>query len=408
MLISGSPSFDQRLLVHVLKTLPDIDLEVRTENRSGGFYNPGSIPFTPDSQDAFIFLDYPTARSDNTPLNSAVTHIRNQQAPLFLILNDEVSLKRLSALSEFLPIEDNSGIVADRNVVPELTPLGLLHPATQIVEDPQDLLNFWRNLPPVTAYSGQLRLKTDASVLVKSENSGNTAGVPLLVAGFRNSIKMLLFPVSGFGSWHFQLLDDADREQFFRMFMENSIRWLMNREDLEKIQIAPGKPVYQLGEYIEFSGQVFDDFYREINDAEVQLEIRGEEYQLKDIIPYMDGYYVYRTAGIPSGSYSYLITAQKSGRQIGQRSGRFVMEELELEMQETAANIQLMKELASRSGGEHWSVQQFLKASETFRYRSQVQFVNREEVLWNKLYWLIIVIILLSVEWFFRKRWGLL
>ena len=192
------------------------------------------------------------------------------------------------------------------------------------------------------------------------------------------------------------------------MFMENSIRWLMNREDLEKIQIAPGKTVYQLGEYIEFSGQVFDDFYREINDAEVQLEINGEEYQLKDIIPYMDGYYVYRTAGIPSGNYTYLITAQKSGRQIGQRRGRFVMEELELEMQETAANVQLMKELASGSGGEHWSVQQFLKALETFRYRSQEQFINREEVLWNKIYWLVIVIVLLSVEWFFRKRWGLL
>jgi hypothetical protein len=324
------------------------------------------------------------------------------------MINDDVSLGKLVGLNTYLPIEENSKIIASENIVVRLTPLGLLHPTTQLAGEPQQLQYLWRNLPPVTGYANQLRSKSDALILLAAEGFPSSEQFPLLITGFRNGIKMMVFPVSGFGSWHFQLQEDPDRENFFKMFMENTIRWLVNREDLQKVQITASQTVYRLGEYIEFSGQVFNDFYEQINDAEVQLEISGEDYQLKDIIPNLEGFYVYRTAGIPSGNYTFKIVARKGKNEVGQRRGKFVMEELELELQETAANISLMKQLAANSAGEHWSIKEFLEAAEDFNFQSQIQFVNQEEVLWNKLYWLIIIIILLSVEWFLRKRWGLL
>ena len=67
-----------------------------------------------------------------------------------------------------------------------------------------------------------------------------------------------------------------------------------------------------------------------------------------------------------------------------------------------------MKQMAANSSGKFWSIKEFLEASESFNLQSQIQYINQEEILWNKLYWLIVIVGLLSLEWFLRKRWGLL
>ncbi len=85
LLISGQPLFDQRLLMQVLKQLPDIQLQVLSENNSGGFYEKSSQPIVPDSMDVFIFLGYPTRKSQSDFLNRCLLSVQNQKIPVFFI-----------------------------------------------------------------------------------------------------------------------------------------------------------------------------------------------------------------------------------------------------------------------------------------------------------------------------------
>lgn len=408
LLVSGQPSFDQRILFHVLQQLPDVRVTVLSENRLGRFYEPNVRSVDPDSQDLFIYLGYPTVRSDKNFLNSMLSSIQKNNIPLLFMLNENSNLSNLKPVQDILPVNINSRALPSNNAMVRLTATGLLHPATRMQEETRNLSEWWKDLPPVTSFGRGLEVNSDASIIVRQESAREKERYPLLVAASRRDTKSLLFAMSDFASWHFQLQDDPEREFFFKSMIDQMIRWLVSREDLQRIHIRPNQRVYRLGELVEFSGQVFDEFYREVDDAEVSIVIEGDSFRVEDVMPNLGGYYAFRTASIPSGIYEYEIKASSGGRFMGSVKGKLAIEQLELEWQETVANMTLMQQLAANSGGRHWSINEFLNSINKFQFEEQIQLLSHELVLWNKYYWLIAIILLLSLEWFLRKRWGLL
>jgi len=407
-LISGQPSFDQRILIHILNQLPSIQVTVLTENRLGRFYEPGFQRIDPDSQDVYIFLGYPTRISDKNYLSAVLSSIKKNNIPLFCMLTEYTYLVNLAPVEDILPIFLNSRLSRTENSMVRITPTGLLHPATRLQDESRNRSEWWQDLPPVTDFGRDLELQKTSSVLLTREAGNEEDQVPLFMAASGKDNKSLLLAFSGFGNWHMLLQDDPVRETFFRSLVDRGIRWLVSREDLQRIHIKPQQQVYQLGEMVEFSGQVFDEFYREVNDAEVNVVIRGDSFQIEDIIPNQGGYYAYRTASIPSGIYEYKIKATSGERFLGEVRGKIAVEQLELEWQETVANISLMQQLAGNTGGQHWRVKEFLENMDQFRFTEQTQLLAHELVIWNNYYWLVAIISLLALEWFLRKRWGLL
>ena len=62
-----------------------------------------------------------------------------------------------------------------------------------------------------------------------------------------------------------------------------------------------------------------------------------------------------------------------------------------------------------RSGGKLLSgTDDLLKAIETYGKKVEKTFVEEKRIpLWGTLYILILIIALLSTEWYLRRRWGL-
>jgi hypothetical protein len=86
--------------------------------------------------------------------------------------------------------------------------------------------------------------------------------------------------------------------------------------------------------------------------------------------------------------------------------------DLNLEFQETRMNIALLRQLAERTGGV------FLPSADAGRLKEEIlrgpEMRSREVItgtsieLWNWQYTLAVIIVLLSLEWFLRKRLGML
>jgi hypothetical protein len=408
LLISGQPTFDQRLLLRVLQQLPDVQLFVLSENSAGGFYEKNSQLIKADSMDAILMLGYLTRNSNSSFLNSCILTVQKLQILCFIFITRGTHLAGLSPLAELLSLQKESRVIESLNVVAGLTTAGILHPVTRIDDDNQTLQELWKDLPPVTGYGLGLKLLNPALVLLREVSPENQETSPLLYSSTRNENKVLVMAVTNIGSWHFQLQDDLRREALFKNFMDHAIRWLVSREDLQKINISPSQKVFNLGDVVEFSGQVFDEFYRPLADAQVELKIRGENFELDEVVNRQGDEYRFQTIGIPSGSYTFQVIAQKGGQSVGQIQGKFVVEQLELELQETKANPALMREIAAAAGGKSWSVKRALEEISRLRLQEQVQILNTEYILWNQWYWLLLLVLLLSSEWFLRKRWGLL
>ena len=77
-------------------------------------------------------------------------------------------------------------------------------------------------------------------------------------------------------------------------------------------------------------------------------------------------------------------------------------------MQQTAANYNLLQQIAQKTGGNFIRLKDLPGELKHTNLKSRNEFISKETDLWNHLWWLVILIILLSLEWFFRKRWGLL
>ncbi|MCK5455155.1 MAG: VWA domain-containing protein, partial [Calditrichia bacterium] len=128
LLVSGQPSFDQRILFHVLQQLPDVRVTVLSENRLGRFYEPNVRSVDPDSQDLFIYLGYPTVRSDKNFLNSMLSSIQKNNIPLLFMLNENSNLSNLKPVQDILPVNIKSRALPSNNAMVRLTATGLLHP----------------------------------------------------------------------------------------------------------------------------------------------------------------------------------------------------------------------------------------------------------------------------------------
>jgi len=408
LLLSGQPTFDQRMLVYVLRQLPDIQFTVLTEKSPGTFYEGDFRRVQPDSQDVFIFLGFPTERTLQKQLQQIFQSVQERKLPLFFLINSNTVLEKLLPWKELLPVEVPSRLIPRENVMAKLTAGGQLHPVTRLTENRQNLLSLWQDLPPVESFGQGLKFRPGNRVLLTEAGDESSSGSPLLVASVQKETKSLLLAAADFAGWHLQLQDDPNRDTFFQTFIERAVKWLANREDIQRVQIRPAKKVFSAGEAVTFSGQVLDEFYHPLDDAEVEIVIQGEGIKRSDVLMAQGSYYQYQASGLAPGTYSYRLTARRNGEEIGRAEGKIVVEELELEMQELQANPALMREIALRSGGRFWSARQLVKQLKTFRFKQQVHFSKVEHILWNKGYWLVLLVLLLSIEWFLRKRWGLL
>jgi hypothetical protein len=404
-LLSGQPSFDQQMLSYVLKQIPDIQLHVFSENINGSFYEPGFPSLATDSQDVYIFMGYPTAKSNVLNFDKISRAILQNHIAVLLNIATTTSMNKLGELSPILPFTERSQVMVQDNVMVNLTMDGRLHPVMKIDENPQNVLNLWTDLPPVIGLGAKLFPRENGRILL--ENVGRTK-YPLIIASVQDDTKILLLAMTNIGNWHFQLQDTPDRDRFFLIFIERALKWLVNREDIQRLQIFPDKKVYQMGETIQFSGQVYDEFYHQLRDAEVKIQISGEGIERQDIFTVDGGYYFYQTVGLPPGLFRYRLTAINNEQLIGQAVGNIVVEELEIEKQETKANYTLMRQIAEKSNGAVWSVRSAIQYLDQLDMTEKIQLSDFEYVLWNKSYWLVISIILLSLEWFLRKRWGML
>jgi hypothetical protein len=203
-------------------------------------------------------------------------------------------------------------------------------------------------------------------------------------------------------------------------FLSNAVRWLTTREDEKQVRVRTSKQLYSVVEPIEFMGQVYDDTYRPLDNARIEVSIgpvsptgRRQTSVLEIILdPLGSGQYEGSLEGLDEGDYRFNARVSIEGRQIASENGVFSVGGLHLEFIETKMNKPLLEQMASRTGGRYYdptatgTLAKDIAALPTFQPREIVR--SSEISLWNSHWMLILVITLFATEWFLRKRNGLL
>ena len=220
--------------------------------------------------------------------------------------------------------------------------------------------------------------------------------------------------MSAYRTWRWSTLpaSRSNAAPLWPALVTNLARWASADLDTP-VRVRPDAPVFAGTEPVTFSGRVFDGRGELVSDAAVSLTIANEE---GEELPYSmthagGGQYRADAGALPAGSYTYTATAARGGTDLGTDAGSFDVDTPNVERQATRANLELLTQLAARTGGEVLFLEEAEVLPERLQAHPDFTSIRRAErssqTLAHAWPFLVLLISLLSAEWFLRKRQGL-
>jgi hypothetical protein len=359
--------------------------------------------------DLLVLLDSPEFLEQNQKGIKDLMSVRG--ISMLLLVGDEFYKRAgLSGSPDYLPydlIKGKKPLSQTFNLT--LTQEGKVHPITRLLDDPEENLSLWANLPP---FEQLIPLKEKAGAKILAIFSGNQEALPGIIVKEQEKGKIEVLSFSPLWKWDFLLWGIGQDNSAYKKFWENSFRWLLSKEDLERFRIFTDKNVYKRGEEINFSSRLFDESYQKIKGAEIRMKVFPREKQadstLLTLTPDENGDYSYTVSFLPPGKYLFRGEARQNGISLGASSGIFEVEQTSLEDEDLKPNKELLRQIALLSGGEYSEPENFPQLLRGLNLKKIVKLKTREIPLWDQPVLLLLFILFLSTEWFFRKRFQLL
>jgi len=167
---------------------------------------------------------------------------------------------------------------------------------------------------------------------------------------------------------------------------------------------------FQENQPVEFDAELYNENYELVNEFDIGMTIQDEEGRQFPFVFNKSGNAYQLNAGTyPPGNYSFVAKVAETG-QYPSEGGQFSVSALDLESLNTIADHNLLFQLSSENQGKMYGPGQLDQLAEDLLQREEIKPVTYTrksyEDLINK-WWVVAVILgLLALEWFLRKRAG--
>jgi hypothetical protein len=168
--------------------------------------------------------------------------------------------------------------------------------------------------------------------------------------------------------------------------------------------------VFDEGENVLINAELYNDALELINTPDVRIELKndaGKDYSF--LFSRDDKSYQLDAGTLPVGEYNYTATT-KNGDKAFTATGQLTVKPLNLESRQSAANHQLLNTIAKQSGGKMLMPSEVNQLAGLIRKNENIKTVVYEDKRYNDIIdvkWVFVIILtLLGLEWFLRKREG--
>ena len=410
LLVAGAPSPDVSSFLRMLRSDDTAEVQSFIQSKNGSFYE-GNLPTDLSEFDLILLVGYPGS-SSNSVESKRLTDVVLAGTPFLFVLDRTTNLSALARdFSSVLPVRPEAirtGFVEGTFLQ---SPSAASH-AIFNIEDRRDG-SIWRRLPPISLNESRWTTSPAATVLATTEIRGIPLGDPLFVVSRQGTVKSAALLAFGFWRWSLTPQDLGPEAERFKALFANLIQWLYATDDDRLVRVHPSEREYAEGESVILRGEVYDESLRPVSDASLSLQLTSPEGQ---IFPYEmqsrgNGRYSVDIGSLPAGTFSYTAIALRDDTELGSDTGSFSIGRRTLEFRRTRADFDILAQIASRSGGTALSPDQtdqvgaLLRALPTFVPVTQAS-INQSR-LWQRYPFMILILVLLSTEWFFRKRSGM-
>jgi hypothetical protein len=408
-IFAGSPSPDLTFIKNSLKQDDNYSIKSLTQVSEDKYAEKEAVDLV-DSADIFVLIGFPAANTPAALLDKIAKRISDHNVPFFLTFTNGTDINKLRYLQAELPFNFQNGYRGFREVQPHIFGDKKNNPIIQ--NKSSDIAASWNDLPPVNQPSYDFFPKPESKEIAKVKVNNTIINSSLIVSRSFSSKRSIA--VLAENIWKWKLQTARKNSDLFDRFILNSVRWL-NASGLDKrVKIKTIKRNYSLGEIIEFNALVYDESINHLSNADIKLNVTSSENEFYevDLQSIGNGIYEGQIRINEKGDYKFTGEVFLDEEYIGNDNGMFNVGELNIEMLDPRMNFEFLNLLANETNGEFAFAENYENLFEKIRAVNDKsrkdKIITSDFTLWSDEWLMVIAIFFFSVEWFLRKRAGML
>ncbi len=397
LVISGGPGYDNEFTGSVLKRIGNYNITYRTQKSAGEFYE-GPIDTRQFAELSTVFLlNFPATVTSAALANEIANNTKQFNIPVIFFAGKNSDYQKLGSFEDLIPFSvsrPNSG-----ESILKLQPVGGIENGLDKIPGLGAANEIFKNVSGILPKPGSITLATDRA-----------SGEPIIlnrVSGMSRSSAFL-----GYGLWRWKLNQGTNAEKTMEAMLIEMINMTLQKEKRTKLRVYPAKDIFDYTEGVKIYAEVYDENYLLTRNAKLTGKVTRKDGTSAGELKFTpaDNKFTAELPHLPANDYYIECDAEYNGTYWAKDNNRFLSDTVNTEYLETRPDYDLLNVLASKTGGAVItadSVKEYSailnKLKETLPKEETKEKYLRFD-LWGNKYYLLLVILLFSIEWILRKR----
>lgn len=339
--------------------------------------------------------------SETHSASALIRQLANAEVPVLYILGNQSQLPSFNNLQQGLSIMPAGQDLSE--AIPEL------NSGFSLFSVSDEFVGMLRELPPLFVPFASYQAATTAQVLFHQRIGNVITQQPLImfvdVAGPRTGI------IAGEGIWRWRLhsfLKQGSHRHFDEL-VSRMVQYLSLKEDKSRFRTNTRQYYYE-NDPVIFQAELYNASYELINQPEVHLSVMDEQglghsWQMQRTA----NAYRLDAGSFPPGTYTWESSTTLAGERFAAK-GMFVVSALNIEGLHTVADHELLYELSQATGADVFYPGEWSRLMDALQANNEIApmiytRMDFDELINMKMIFFLILL-LLSLEWFMRKRAG--
>ncbi len=389
LMLSDGPHPDLGAIRNSVLELQNYEIKLFTGNE---------VPDSLTNYSLIILNQLPSVKNAASKL---LARIKDSRIPVLFLVGPNSLLEQLNTLDLGLKISASKNTEEVQALVDKNFSLFMLSEGTK---------DLFETAPPLVAPFGNTELMPAIQNLAHQSIRNIPTNKTLMAFGTDKGRKIGFIVGEGIWRWRLHNYMANGNHDAFNELTQKMIQYLALRENEDNFNVYH-PALYQETDDIELTAELYTDSYELINTPEVSITIKNDS--LREFNYQFDrtsDFYRLNAGNLRPGDYSFEAKTQL-GNQPFTEKGNFSIVKNDLEIQNTQADFSVLYQLSLQTGGQFYTFENYGTLLDDISQNKQIAVQQHQQIIqneWINLKLLFFILLgLFSIEWFFRKYWGI-
>lgn len=339
--------------------------------------------------------------SSNPQHLKAIQKLKDENIPILFIIGSQTNMPYLNSLSIGLNITGNKTTQNSATAI-----FNNNFTLFSISKEAENLLN---RFPPLQPPFGRYQVSPLTQSLAFQNVGIVQTDYPLIAFTNDNTTRYGIIVGEGIWRWRLQNYLINQTHDQVNEIIHKSVQYLATKIDKSRFRVICDK-VFAENQPIVLDAELYNESYELVNEPEVKITITNQD---KKKYPYVfsrtSNSYHLNLGVFPAGEYNYIATTNYGGKTL-QVQGIFYVSSQNLEQIDLVANHNLLFNISERTSAQMIYPNDIEKLKDLITKRDDIKPVANQTItnkrLIDEFWYLALIIVLFSSEWFLRKFWG--